>query len=145
MRKLIIMTIAAVTLLSSCDTYTGQGAAFGSIIGSAVGGLAGGPRGSDIGTLVGMADSRDTTTRATVYTTTADMSRREYQHNNTTRRPHASEDITRMWRTNTTAARRDISWSVTRKALQGQTTIRPSTTRMCQSTTAHHSMTTVSR
>lgn len=55
MRKLIIMTIAAVTLLSSCDTYTGQGAAFGSIIGSAVGGLAGGPRGSDIGTLVGMA------------------------------------------------------------------------------------------
>lgn len=49
------MTIVSVTILSSCDTYTGQGAAFGSIIGSAVGGLAGGPRGSDIGTLVGMA------------------------------------------------------------------------------------------
>ncbi|MGM9713136.1 MAG: glycine zipper family protein [Prevotella sp.] len=55
MKKLIIMTIVTVTLLSSCNTYTGQGAAFGSIIGSAVGGLAGGPRGSDIGTLVGMA------------------------------------------------------------------------------------------
>ncbi len=46
-------------LLSSCGTYTGQGAytgaAIGSVLGSAIGGISGGWRGHDIGTLVGMA------------------------------------------------------------------------------------------
>jgi len=46
-------------MLSSCGTYTGQGAvaggAFGSVLGSAIGGIAGGWRGHDIGTIVGMA------------------------------------------------------------------------------------------
>ena len=46
-------------LLSSCGTYTGQGAAtggwFGSMIGSAIGGISGGHRGSDVGSLIGMA------------------------------------------------------------------------------------------
>lgn len=59
MRRGIIYLAAAALLLSSCDTYTGTGAAtgasFGSILGSAIGGIAGGPRGSDIGTIVGMA------------------------------------------------------------------------------------------
>lgn len=59
MRKIAILSLCAVTLLSGCGTYAGSGAytgaTFGSIIGSAIGGIAGGPRGSDIGTLVGMA------------------------------------------------------------------------------------------
>jgi len=46
-------------LMSSCGTYSGQGAAtgaaFGSILGSAIGGISGGWRGHDIGTIVGMA------------------------------------------------------------------------------------------
>lgn len=45
--------------MSSCGTYTGEGAAtgaaFGSILGSAIGGISGGWRGHDIGTVVGMA------------------------------------------------------------------------------------------
>lgn len=59
MKRIGIWVIGAALLLSSCDTYTGQGAAvggtFGSILGSAIGGIAGGWRGSDIGTIVGMA------------------------------------------------------------------------------------------
>lgn len=59
MRKILVLSVGALLLLSSCGTYTGSGAyaggMFGSIIGSAVGGLTGGWRGSDIGTLVGMA------------------------------------------------------------------------------------------
>lgn len=59
MKKYIILSLAAVTLLSGCSSYTGagafSGATLGSVIGSAIGGIAGGPRGSDIGTLVGMA------------------------------------------------------------------------------------------
>ncbi len=59
MKKVLVMTVGAMLLLSSCGTYTGTGAyaggTFGSIIGSAIGGIAGGPRGSDIGTLIGMA------------------------------------------------------------------------------------------
>lgn len=54
-----MMIVIIPLLLSSCDTYTGQGAyagaSFGSIIGSAIGGLNDGPRGSDLGTLIGMA------------------------------------------------------------------------------------------
>ena len=59
MKKILVMSMGAMLLLSSCGTYTGSGAyaggMFGSIIGSAVGGITGGWRGSDVGTLVGMA------------------------------------------------------------------------------------------
>jgi len=59
MKKLLVISVSSLLLLSSCNTYTGAGAytggAFGSIVGSAIGGLAGGHRGSDIGTLVGLA------------------------------------------------------------------------------------------
>lgn len=59
MKKILVMSMGAMLLLSSCGTYTGTGAyaggMFGSIIGSAVGGIAGGWRGSDVGTLIGMA------------------------------------------------------------------------------------------
>ena len=59
MKKVLVISVGAMLLLSSCATYTGQGAyvggTFGSIIGSAIGGIAGGWRGSDIGQLVGLA------------------------------------------------------------------------------------------
>ena len=59
MKKILILSLGAVILLSGCGTYAGEGAfvgaSFGSVIGSAVGGISGGFRGSDIGTLVGMA------------------------------------------------------------------------------------------
>lgn len=59
MKKTLVLAVAAVTLVSSCNTATGggayAGASLGSILGSAIGGIAGGPRGSDIGTIVGMA------------------------------------------------------------------------------------------
>lgn len=59
MKKLFVMSLGAMLLLSSCGTYTETGATtgawFGSIIGSAIGGITGGPRGSDVGTLIGMA------------------------------------------------------------------------------------------
>ena len=59
MKKVLVMSVGALLLLSSCGTYTGQGAfvggEFGSIIGSAIGGITGGWRGSDVGSLVGLA------------------------------------------------------------------------------------------
>jgi hypothetical protein len=59
MKKTIIAFSMSALLLTSCGTYTGQGAfvgaQFGTILGSAVGGISGGWRGSDIGTVVGMA------------------------------------------------------------------------------------------
>lgn len=59
MKKLLVISVSTMLLLSSCGTYTGSGAAtggyFGSIIGSAIGGITGGWRGSDIGSLVGLA------------------------------------------------------------------------------------------
>ncbi|MBR4480779.1 MAG: hypothetical protein IKO86_02655 [Prevotella sp.] len=59
MKKTLVVSMGALLLLTSCGTYTGQGAyvggSFGSIIGSAVGGIAGGWRGSDVGSLIGMA------------------------------------------------------------------------------------------
>ena len=59
MKKTIIAFTMGALLVSSCGTYTGQGAyvgaQFGTILGSAVGGISGGWRGSDIGTVVGMA------------------------------------------------------------------------------------------
>lgn len=59
MKKVILMTVCASLMLTSCGTYTGSGAwvggSLGTVLGSAIGGIAGGPRGSDIGTIVGMA------------------------------------------------------------------------------------------
>lgn len=59
MKKIVVISVCSLLLLSSCGTYTGQGAyvggSFGSIIGSAIGGITGGWRGSDVGTLIGMA------------------------------------------------------------------------------------------
>lgn len=59
MKKVLIITLGLLTMLSSCGTYEASGAAsgayFGSIIGSAIGGITGGWRGRDVGTLVGMA------------------------------------------------------------------------------------------
>jgi len=59
MKKSVFALMSTILLLSSCGTYSGQGAAtgaaFGSILGSAIGGISGGWRGHDIGTIVGMA------------------------------------------------------------------------------------------
>ena len=59
MKKLLVISVSVMLMLSSCGTYTGSGAAtggyFGSIVGSAIGGITGGWRGSDIGSLVGLA------------------------------------------------------------------------------------------
>ena len=59
MKKILVVSVSSLLLLTSCGSYTASGAytggTFGSIIGSAIGGIAGGPRGSDIGTLIGMA------------------------------------------------------------------------------------------
>ena len=59
MKKTIFAFSMLALLLTSCGTYTGQGAyvgaQFGTIRGSAVGGISGGWRSSDIGTVVGMA------------------------------------------------------------------------------------------
>ena len=59
MKKLLVISVSSMLMLSSCGTYAGSGAAtggyFGSIVGSAIGGITGGWRGSDIGSLVGLA------------------------------------------------------------------------------------------
>jgi len=59
MKKMLILSLGVLMVMSSCGTYeaTGAytGAHFGSIIGSAIGGITGGWRGHDVGSLVGMA------------------------------------------------------------------------------------------
>lgn len=59
MKKTMMTMLGVAMLMSSCGTYTGEGAyvgaQFGTILGSAVGGISGGWRGSDIGSIVGMA------------------------------------------------------------------------------------------
>ena len=59
MKKVLLMSVGALLLLSSCGTYTAEGAVtggwFGSVIGSAIGGISSGHRGSNIGSLIGMA------------------------------------------------------------------------------------------
>ena len=59
MKKVLIFTLSALLILSSCGSYKAAGAYtgahFGSVIGSAIGGISGGWRGSDVGTLIGMA------------------------------------------------------------------------------------------
>lgn len=58
MKKILVLSLGAAMLLSSCGTHTGTGAyaggTLGAVLGSAIGGISGGPRGSDVGTLVGM-------------------------------------------------------------------------------------------
>lgn len=59
MKKIILVSIAAMMLMTSCSTsnqFFGAmtGASMGSLFGSAIGGVAGGPRGHDAGALVGM-------------------------------------------------------------------------------------------
>lgn len=59
MKKMLICSLAALLMLSSCGSYQAAGAytgaQFGSIIGSAIGGISGGWRGHDVGALVGLA------------------------------------------------------------------------------------------
>lgn len=59
MKKVLLLSVGVLLLMSSCGTYTGSGAyvggSFGSVIGSAVGGISGGWRGSHVGSLIGMA------------------------------------------------------------------------------------------
>lgn len=59
MKKMLILSLGLLLMLSSCGTYEGSGAYagahFGSIVGSVIGGINGGWRGSDVGSLVGMA------------------------------------------------------------------------------------------
>ena len=59
MKKTFLAASLLTLLLTSCATYTGQGAFIGAniggLLGSAIGGSAAGWRGSDMGTLVGMA------------------------------------------------------------------------------------------
>lgn len=59
MKRALTISLCGALLLSSCGSYTGEGAfmgsQIGSILGSAIGGINGGPRGADIGTIVGMA------------------------------------------------------------------------------------------
>lgn len=59
MKKYGIWIVGAAFMVSSCGTYTGEGAfaggTIGAVLGSAIGGISGGWRGSDIGTIVGMA------------------------------------------------------------------------------------------
>lgn len=58
MKKMLILSLGLLLMLSSCGTYEGSGAYagahFGSIVGSVIGGINGGWRGSNVGSLVGM-------------------------------------------------------------------------------------------
>ena len=59
MKKMLILSLTALLMLSSCGSYEASGAFagahFGSIVGSAIGGISGGWHGRDVGTLIGMA------------------------------------------------------------------------------------------
>lgn len=59
MKKNALVMMVVALLLSSCASYTGQGAyaggMIGSVLGSAIGGIGGGWRGHNIGTVIGMA------------------------------------------------------------------------------------------
>lgn len=59
MKKLGIIALSAIMMLSSCESHdqfsaAAGGGMFGAIFGSAIGGLMGGPRGADAGTVIGM-------------------------------------------------------------------------------------------
>lgn len=59
MKKVLVLSLSALLVMSSCGSYQAAGAYtgahFGSIVGSAIGGISGGWRGHDIGALVGLA------------------------------------------------------------------------------------------
>ena len=59
MKKMVILSLSVLLVLSSCGSYQAAGAytgaQFGSFIGSAIGGISGGWRGHDVGALVGLA------------------------------------------------------------------------------------------
>ena len=59
MKKSFVVIMLSLLTMSSCGTYTADGAMtggmFGAMIGSAVGGISGGWRGSNVGQIVGMA------------------------------------------------------------------------------------------
>ena len=59
MKKMLILSLSVLLVMSSCGSYEAAGAytgaQFGSIIGSAIGGITGGWRGHDVGSLVGLA------------------------------------------------------------------------------------------
>ena len=59
MRKIAILTVCSVLILSGCGTYTGSGAyvgaQFGTVLGSAIGGLTDGWYGHNMGAIIGMA------------------------------------------------------------------------------------------
>jgi len=81
MKKICLVSVSALLLLSSCGTYTGMGAytggTFGSIIGSAIGGISGGRHGSNVGTLIGMAGGA--MVGAAVGAAADDAQRRQYE------------------------------------------------------------------
>lgn len=59
MKKMMVLSVGALLMMSSCGTYAGSGAytgaTLGSILGSAIGGISDGHRGSHLGTIIGMA------------------------------------------------------------------------------------------
>lgn len=55
MKRIGIIAVLIVTLLSSCDSYMATGAMTGGLLGQAIGGIAGGRYGANVGTLVGAA------------------------------------------------------------------------------------------
>lgn len=59
MKKIMVMMLGLLLMMSSCGSYEAAGAYtgahFGSIIGSAIGGLNGGWRGHEVGSLIGLA------------------------------------------------------------------------------------------
>ena len=59
MKKIVVLAVSALLVMSSCGSYEAAGAYtgahFGSIIGSAIGGINGGWRGHEVGSLIGLA------------------------------------------------------------------------------------------
>lgn len=59
MKKVLVLSLGVLLMVSSCGSYEAAGAFtgahFGSIVGSAVGGISGGWRGHHVGSLIGMA------------------------------------------------------------------------------------------
>jgi hypothetical protein len=59
MKKVLVLSLGVLLMMSSCGSYEAAGAFtgahFGSIVGSAVGGISGGWRGHHVGSLIGMA------------------------------------------------------------------------------------------
>lgn len=57
MKKVVILSVCASLMLSSCGTYTGEGAyagaQIGSVLGSAIGGISDGHHGYHVGTIIG--------------------------------------------------------------------------------------------